>query len=67
MMFQIAVDIGGPRKEFFRLILNEIKEKYFDKGLREHLESDNVLVGKVMGEFNQNSLNFFFICTGYVF
>lgn len=45
VMFQTAVDIGGPRKEFFRLILNEIKEKYFDKGLREHLESDYVLVG----------------------
>ena len=54
-MFQIAVDIGGPRKEFFRLILNEIKEKYFDKGLREHLESDYVLVGKVMGELNQTA------------
>lgn len=28
-----AQDFGGPRKEFFRLVLKEIKEKLFDSGL----------------------------------
>ncbi|KAJ8313279.1 hypothetical protein KUTeg_009168 [Tegillarca granosa] len=36
----VAVDYGGPRKEFFRLILMEIKEKYFDNGLRDLLFQD---------------------------
>ena len=30
-----AQDSGGPRKEFFRLVLKEIKEKLFDSGLIE--------------------------------
>ena len=30
-----AHDSGGPRKESFRLSLKEIKDKYFDNGLRE--------------------------------
>jgi hypothetical protein len=37
LFFQIASDYGGPRKEFFRLILIEIKEKYFDKGIKTEL------------------------------
>lgn len=29
-----------------------VKEKYFDKGLREYLVKDYVMVGKIMGKFN---------------
>lgn len=46
---QIARDYGGPRREFFRLILAEIKEKYFDKGIRELLADDYYPVGVIMG------------------
>ncbi|KAK3593468.1 hypothetical protein CHS0354_036992 [Potamilus streckersoni] len=46
---EVAADYGGPRKEFFRLILREIKEKYFDNGLRELLASDYETIGKVFG------------------
>ncbi|XP_065934567.1 uncharacterized protein [Magallana gigas] len=46
---ECASDQGGPRKEFFRLVLSAVKEKYFDKGLREHLAKDYVTVGKIMG------------------
>ena len=46
---QVAHDYGGPRREFFRLILAEIKEKYFDKGLRELLADDYYVVGVIMG------------------
>ena len=42
-------DYGGPRKEFFRLMLIEIKEKYFDGGLREDLAEKYKIVGIVMG------------------
>ncbi|KAK3085561.1 hypothetical protein FSP39_005363 [Pinctada imbricata] len=44
---ETAVDFGGPRKEFFRLILAAIKEKYFDNGLRELLFADYEMVGKI--------------------
>ena len=30
-----AQDFGGPRKEFFRLVVKEIKEQLFDNGLIE--------------------------------
>ena len=43
-----AVDAGGPRREFFRLCLQEIKRDYFDSGLKEHLSDDYVFVGTVM-------------------
>lgn len=43
-----AVDLGGPRREFFRLCLQEIKRDYFDSGLKEHLSDDYVFVGTVM-------------------
>lgn len=46
---QIARDYGGPRREFFRLILAEIKEKYSDKGIRELLADDYYPVGVIMG------------------
>lgn len=48
MEYECASDQGGPRKEFFRLVLSAVKEKYFDKGLREHLAKDYVTVGKIM-------------------
>ncbi|CAB3983996.1 leucine-rich repeat-containing DDB_G0290503 isoform X1, partial [Paramuricea clavata] len=46
---ECAEDYGGPRKEFFRLVLNAIKDKYFDKGLRDHLCEDYEPVGIIMG------------------
>ena len=47
---QMAEDLGGPRKEFFGLILHDIKEKYFDHGLRWDFEKDYETVGLVMGK-----------------
>jgi len=47
---QAALDYGGPRKEFFRLALSEIKKKYFDQGIREHLFEDYFMVGLIMGK-----------------
>lgn len=43
-----AQDAGGPRKEFFRLCLQEIKQKYFDNGIKEHLSEDYKVVGLIM-------------------
>ena len=43
-----AQDAGGPRREFFRLCLQEIKQKYFDNGLKEHLSEDYKTVGIVL-------------------
>ncbi|XP_028408567.1 uncharacterized protein LOC114531117 [Dendronephthya gigantea] len=43
-----AQDAGGPRREFFRLSLREIMDKYFDKGLKEHLFQDYKIVGLIM-------------------
>jgi hypothetical protein len=37
-------------KEFFRLVLTAIKDKYFDKGLKDHLCEDYKLVGIIMGK-----------------
>ena len=51
---QCANDYGGPRKEFFRLVMLSIKEKYFDKGIREHLADDYETVGILMGEWFYN-------------
>jgi hypothetical protein len=45
---EIAGDSGGPRKEFFRLCMRKIKEKYFDKGLRTLLADEYEEVGKIM-------------------
>ncbi|XP_078322057.1 uncharacterized protein LOC111113450 [Crassostrea virginica] len=42
-----AVDYGGPRKDFFRLTLIEIKQKYFDNGLRDLLADDYLFVGRL--------------------
>lgn len=49
--WQTAIDQGGPRKEFLALILSAIKEKYFDKGLREFMAADYTVIGKLIGEY----------------
>lgn len=48
---EAACDYGGPRKDFFRLMLIEIKEKSFDGGLRTDLAEKYSTVGvvKLMG------------------
>ena len=43
-----AVDAGGPRREFFRLCLQQIRNDYFDNGLKEHLSGDYFFAGIVM-------------------
>ncbi len=43
-----AQDNGGPRREFFRICLKEIKAKYFDNGLKAHLAKDYTTVGLIM-------------------
>lgn len=45
---EIAFDHGGPRKEFFSLCLREIKQKYFDNGLRTLLAADYEKIGIIM-------------------
>ena len=45
------MDLGGPRKEFFLLILREIKEKLFDYGIKENQEKDYHTVGVIFGMF----------------
>ncbi|XP_071157579.1 uncharacterized protein [Mytilus edulis] len=44
---EVALDYGGPRKEFFRLLMQAIKEKYFDNGLRDLLADQYLFVGKI--------------------
>ena len=43
-----AQDNGGPRREFFRICLKEMKAKYFDNGLKAHLANDYTTVGLIM-------------------
>ncbi len=43
-----AQDAGGPRREFFRLCLQEIKKTYFDNGLKDHLSEDYQIIGLIM-------------------
>jgi len=43
-----TVDAGGLRREFFRLCLQQIKNDYFDNGLKEHLSDDYYFAGIVM-------------------
>lgn len=45
---EAATDFGEPRREFFRLCMQEIKTKYFDSGFKEHLSDDYVVVGLIM-------------------
>ena len=44
-----AFDSGGPRKEWIRLCNQQIKIKYFDHGLKEHLADDYFYVGQMAG------------------
>ena len=44
-----AKDLGGPRKEWIRLMNLAIKEKYFDHGLRQYLADDYYYVGIMVG------------------
>jgi len=44
-----AQDYGGPRKEFFLLMLRRIKEKYFDNGLMNAFKSDYRKIGSLFG------------------
>ena len=44
-MGEESVDLGGPRKEWIRLMNHAIKEKYFEHGLRPLLLSDYYFVG----------------------
>ena len=43
-----AVDSGGPRKEWIRLCNQNIKLKYFDHGLKDHLSEDYFYVGQMV-------------------
>ena len=45
---ECAEDYGGPRKEFFRLCLQDIKATYFDNGLKDHLADDYSTIGLIM-------------------
>lgn len=47
---EVARDFGGPRKEFFRLVLSEIKKKYFHQGVRELLPDNYYMVGLILGK-----------------
>lgn len=46
---QEAEDNGGPRKEFFRLMLTKIKEEYFDPGMNIVNATQYEIIGLVMG------------------
>lgn len=48
-MGEKARDLGGPRKEWIRLMSLAIKEKYFDNGLGENLSDHYFNVGIMMG------------------
>lgn len=48
-MGELTRDLGGPRKEWIRLMNMAIKDKYFNKGLREHLADEYCYVGVMMG------------------
>ena len=45
-----AEDLGGPRKEFFRLMMLNINEKFFKNGLVDDDPSKYFNVGVVMGK-----------------
>ena len=48
-MGELARDLGGPRKEWIRLMNVAMNDKYFDKGLREYLADDYYNVGIMIG------------------
>ena len=49
LTLQLGQDYGSPRKDFFRIILQEIREKYFDNGLWDLLAEYYITVGTIMG------------------
>ena len=49
-----AVDAGGPRRDIFRLCLQQIRNDYFDNGLKEHLSDDYGIVMALSGLQNGN-------------
>ena len=44
-MGEESVDLGGPRREWIRLVNREMKAKYFDNGLRQYLSQGYFYVG----------------------
>lgn len=46
---QVAADYGGPRKEFFSLVLGELYEKFFDP-IKDYLAEDYETVGQIFGK-----------------
>ena len=48
-MGELTRDPGGPRKEWICLMNMAIKDKYFNKGLTEHLADEYCYVGVMMG------------------
>lgn len=47
-IFQTAVDLGGPRKELFSLLIRLIQREFFDP-VREW-SNEYEVVGKIMGK-----------------
>lgn len=52
-LFQSAVDLGGPRKEFFSLVLKEIQEEYFNPV--KEWSGDYEVIGKIMGKADKGA------------
>lgn len=48
LTLEVSFYAGGPRRECFRLCLQEIKKTYFDNGLKEHLSEDYEIIGLIM-------------------
>ena len=48
-MGEESVDQGGPCKEWIRLMNRQMKDKYFDNGLRQYLSKDYYYVGVMLG------------------
>ncbi|CAB4030287.1 leucine-rich repeat-containing DDB_G0290503 isoform X1 [Paramuricea clavata] len=46
---ETAQDLGGPRKEFFSIVVLEIYNKYFKNGLKEHMSEDYYTAGIILG------------------
>ena len=44
-ILQVAEDFCGPRKEFFRIAVKSVKERYFDNGLQEMFSEDYLIIG----------------------
>ena len=47
---------GGPHKEFFRLVLMEIKSTYFDHGLQELMRENYTLIGIIFGRYQASEI-----------